>query len=184
MWTESCHAGAAHRRLRGSDVAVSSLMLDRSLDAILRRIRLDRNHDIPYVAGYSQDGRVIYIDRQMPTIMNLSGREVHIDRYLILHEAVEKSLIDNLGLHYQHAHQIALRVEEAAIRADGISWHDYDQAMQCFVRKFGDKVLTSIPSDLDVQPYRDEHDWDLLKRMAKALPGQEHMGTTDICVGV
>jgi len=31
---------------------VSSLMMDRALDAVARRVKnLDRNHDIPYVAG-------------------------------------------------------------------------------------------------------------------------------------
>lgn len=35
-------------------------------------------------------------------------------RYLVLHESVEKVLIDELKLHYQHAHQIATQAEEAA----------------------------------------------------------------------
>jgi hypothetical protein len=30
---------------------------------------------------------------------------------------VEKTLIDQLGLHYLHAHQIASRAEQAAVRA-------------------------------------------------------------------
>ncbi len=77
--------------------------------------KLDHDHDIPYLAGYSKDGKTIYIDRHMPRTMKLRGREIDSDRFLILHEEVEKTLIDQLGLHYLHAHQIATRAEEAAV---------------------------------------------------------------------
>jgi hypothetical protein len=145
-------------------------MLDRALDAILRRVqKLDRTHDIPYLAGYSVDGKTIYIDRHLPRTMAHKGRKVEVDRYLIMHEEVEKTLIDQLGLHYLHAHQIATRAEEAAVRADGILWRDYDRFMQKYVKHIGDERLTKVPADLDLKPYRDEHDLDLIKRMRKAL---------------
>jgi hypothetical protein len=32
---------------------------------LARRYRLDREHDIPYLAGYSWDASVIFIDRDM-----------------------------------------------------------------------------------------------------------------------
>jgi hypothetical protein len=42
-------------------------MLDRALDAIAARVGpYDREHDIPYLAGYSLDGKTIYIDRHLP----------------------------------------------------------------------------------------------------------------------
>jgi hypothetical protein len=42
-------------------------MIDQALDAICRRVKKnDRKHDIPYLAGYSLDGKTIYIDRRMP----------------------------------------------------------------------------------------------------------------------
>jgi hypothetical protein len=165
----SCHPIAAHRKLRLPDWYVSSLMLDRALDAILRRIRLDRAHDIPYLAGYSDDGKVIYIDRHLPRSFKSRGRTIFVDRYLVLHEVVEKTLIDELDLHYQHAHQIATRAEEAAIRADGVGWREYDRFMQKWVKHAGDERLTKLPKDLDQKPYRDEHDADLLRRMEAAL---------------
>jgi len=161
----SCHPIAAHKKLRLPDWFVSSLMLDRALDAILRRITLDRSHDIPYLAGYSVSGTTIYIDRHLPRFFTYRGRRVAVDRYLVLHEAVEKTLEDELHLHYQHAHQIATRAEEAAVRADGIGWRDYDRFMQRYVKAIGDERLTRVPSDLDEKPYRDEHDNDLLRRM-------------------
>jgi hypothetical protein len=83
---------------------------------------------------------------------------------LILHEEVEK-----LGLHYLHAHQLATRAEQAAVRAAGIDWRDYDRFMQKYVKEIGDGRLTKVPADLDEKPYRDEHDTDLLQRMNAAI---------------
>jgi hypothetical protein len=176
------HPQAPHKKLRIPEWYVSSLMLDRALDAIVHRVKkLDRDHDIPYLAGYSNDGKTIYIDRHMPRTMKFRGREIDTDRFLILHEQVEKALIDQLQLHYLHAHQIAARAEEAAVRAAGIKWRDYDRFMQRYVKRVGDERLTKVPRDLDLKPYRDEHDDDVLRRMlasAKAgkLPKGFHAG--------
>jgi hypothetical protein len=180
MPLDYCHPTAPHKKLRLPEWYVSSLMMDRALDAIARRAkRLDRKHDIPYLAGYSEDGKTIYIDRHMPTSFRYQGREVNTDRFLILHEEVEKTLIDQLGLHYLHAHQIATRVEQAAVRCAGIGWHAYDRFMQKYVKRIGDERLTKIPADLDQKPYRDEHDYDLLKRMNAALESRRLPKTLD-----
>src|SRR5581483_8450044 len=110
-----------------------------------------------------------YIDRHMPHWFKFRGRNIDTDRFLILHEEVEKTLIDQLGLHYLHAHQIATRAEEAAVRAAGLKWRDYDRFMQKHVKTIGDERLTRVPKDLDLKPYRDEHDDDLLRRMLKSV---------------
>jgi len=166
MPLDFCHPHAPHRKLRLPEWYVSSLMLDRALDAIVRRVKkLDRDHDIPYLAGYSVDGKTIYIDRHMPKFFTFRGRRIETDRFLILHEEVEKTLIDQLGLHYLHAHQIATRAEQAAVRAERIEWRAYDGFMQRNVKKIGDERLTKVPADLDFKPYRDEHDTDLVQRM-------------------
>src|SRR5262245_63242368 len=165
-----CHLHTPHQKLRFPEWYVSGLMMERALDAIVRRVKkLDRTHDIPYLAGYSNDGKTIYIDRHMPTHFKLRGRVVETDRFLILHEEVEKTLIDQLGLHYLHAHQIATRAEQAAVRAAGIRWRDYDRFMQKYVKRIGDERLTKVPADLDLKPYRDEHDDDLVKRMLASI---------------
>jgi hypothetical protein len=170
MPLDFCHPTAPHKKLKLPEWYVSNLMLDRALDAIVRRVKkLDRRHDIPYLAGYSEDGRTIYIDRHMPRSFKFRGRTVDTDRFLILHEEVEKTLIDQLGLHYLHAHQIATRAEQAAVRAAGIRWHDYDRFMQKYVKRIGDERLTKVPDDLDTKPYRDEHDDDLLGRMLVSI---------------
>jgi len=165
-----CHPNTPHKKLKMPEWYVSSLMMDRALDAVVRRAKkLDRKHDVPYLAGYSRDGKTIYIDRHMPSTMKYAGREIDTDRYLILHEEVEKTLIDQLDLHYLHAHQIASRAEQAAVRAAGIRWKDYDRFMQKYVKTIGDERLTKVPEDLDLKPYRDEHDDDLVRRMLDSI---------------
>ena len=170
MPLDFCHPTAPHAKLKLPEWYVSNLMMDRALDAICRRVKkFDRKHDIPYLAGYSEDGKTIYIDRHMPQFFKFRGRKVDTDRFLILHEEVEKTLIDQLGLHYLHAHQIATRAEQAAVRAAGINWRDYDRFMQKYVKRIGDERLTKVPDDLDTKPYRDEHDDDLLRRMQVSI---------------
>jgi hypothetical protein len=160
MPLDYCHPTAPHKKLRLPEWYVSSLMMDRALDAICRRVKkFDRKHDIPYLAGYSLDGKTIYIDRHMPQFFKFRGRKIDTDRFLILHEEVEKTLID----------QIATRAEEAAVRAAGITWRDYDRFMQKYVKQIGDERLTKVPKDLDLKPYRDEQDDDLLRRMLKSV---------------
>jgi hypothetical protein len=183
MPANCCHPIGAHKRLRLPDTYVSSLMLDRALDAIARRVgAIDRNHDIPYLAGYSTDGKRIYIDRHLPRSFLYKGRSIEVDRYLLLHEEVEKTLIDQLGLHYQHAHQIATRAEEAAVRADAVSWRAYDRFMQQYVKEMGDERLTKLPADLDLKPYRDEHDYDLMRRMKDATEDVGHPLSNEVAL--
>jgi hypothetical protein len=170
MPLDLCHPNTPHKKLKIPEWFVSSLMMDRALDAVVRRAkRVDRAHDIPYLAGYSRNGKIIYIDRHMPAKMKYGSREIDTDRFLILHEDVEKTLIDQLDLHYLHAHQIATRAEQAAVRAAGIRWRDYDRFMQKYVKRIGDERLKKVPADLDLKPYRDEHDGDLVQRMLASI---------------
>ena len=147
---------------------MSGAMLHQAVRDILRRVRLDRSHDVPYLAGYSRDGKTIYIDKDLPkTFAAPGGRRVAVDRYLILHEAVEKALLDGLGLSYPHAHQIALRAEQAAVRADGVPCRPYDLFMKRYIKE-ADDDLGRLPTDLDLKPYRDEHDTQTLRRLQAA----------------
>jgi hypothetical protein len=170
--------GAVQKKLRVPEWQVSSFMMDRALEAVVRQIgKLDRDHDIPYLAGYSKSGKTIYIDRHMPRSFSFRGRRIKTDRFLILHEAVEKTLMDRLGLRYLHAHQIATRAEQAAVRAAGIPWEAYDRFMRSYIKSIGDKRLSKVPRDLDLKPYRDERDNELLRRIAVALDqGPMRMG--------
>ena len=148
---------------------ISAAALAEALRAILKRVKkIDRRYDIPYVAGYSRDGRTVFIDRHMPRGFTWRRRRIETDKFLVLHEMVEKTLLDQLHLHYLHAHQIALRAEQAAVRATGIAWRDYDQFTKSNEKKIGDERLTRVPRNLDLTPYRDEDDLATLQRLAEA----------------
>ncbi len=146
---------------------ISREMMDHAMRAIRSRIHLERSYDIPYLAGYSLDGHMIFIDRHMPKSFVYRGRRVMTDRFLVVHEAVEKSLIQLLGMHYLHAHQIALHAEQAAVRAEGIEWETYDGFMQDYIKVIGDERLTKVPETLDLTPYKDFHEKDELRQMRK-----------------
>jgi hypothetical protein len=152
---------------------ISQEMMDHAVRAIRSRAKIDRGHDIPYVAGYSVDGATIFIDRHMPAGFVHRKRRIKTDRFLITHEAVEKALIQLLGLHYLHAHQIALHAEQAAVRAEGIDWHAYDSFMQDYIKVIGDEELPKVPYNLDCTPYRDFHDSKLLRVMLKGMVGTD-----------
>ncbi|MDB5330710.1 MAG: hypothetical protein JWP03_1861 [Phycisphaerales bacterium] len=159
-----------HDKHEKNDTLVNAAMLCRSVDEILQKIRLDCDHDIPYLAGYNVDRSKIYIDRHLEKVFkDHLGHQHQVDRFLILHEATEKAMIDTWGLHYQHAHQIALRAEEAAVRAAGIEWRDYDRFMQQWIKTADSNKLTKVPADLDMTPYIDENDGELIKVMQKAM---------------
>jgi hypothetical protein len=137
--------------------------------ALQRRIeKIDRGYDIPYLAGYSKDGTIVYIDRHMPRSFVCRGHRVQTDRFLATHEIVEKALLDQLRLHYVHAHQIAVRAEQAAVRAAGIPWRDYDRFTKENEKAIGHERLKRVPRALDLTPYRDEDDFAELEAIAVA----------------
>ena len=153
-----------------NDTLVSGDMLKHAVADILARVHLDRDHDIPYLAGYSVDRKKIYIDRHLEkTCIDHNGCHHEVDKFLILHETTEKALIDCWNLKYQHAHQIALRAEEAAVRAAGIEWRDYDRFMQQWIKRADSGKVTRVPHDLDLTPYLDENDGELIKVMQRAM---------------
>jgi hypothetical protein len=92
------------QEVRTKSDEISNGVMSDVLKAVNARMKkLDREHDIPYVAGYSQNGEKIYIDRHMPKTFKYEGKRIDTDKFLILHEIIEKALLDELGLHYLHA---------------------------------------------------------------------------------
>lgn len=162
-------AGKGARKRHVAQWLISKEMTDHAMRAIRSRAHVLRDYDIPYVAGYSLDGHIIFIDRHMPKSFVWRRRRIKTDRFLVVHEAVEKSLIQLLGMHYLHAHQIALRAEQAAVRAEGIEWQAYDDFMQEYIKAIDDEALTKVPDCLDLTPYRDFHDTAELKRMRACM---------------
>jgi hypothetical protein len=148
------------------DTLVSDAILQQVVEAVSKNVRVDRSYEVPYLGGSSRSG-TIYIDRRLPRSFRSNGRRVAAEPFIVLHEAVERAVGDRLGLRYQHAHQIALRTEEAAVRAAGISWQDYNAFMQKY-EQVAQAGFSRLPPDLDLKPYRDENDADLLRRIREA----------------
>jgi hypothetical protein len=136
--------------------------------------------DIPYLAGYSQDGGTIYIDRDLEDWMWLDKRVIP-DRFLILHEHVEKSLIDGINeglgnergmllalLHmtgsadaiYYHTHGVATAIEEYAVKLQYgvVGLASYNKFMLTQVKHAESERILRVPDDLDMTPYLSSED--------------------------
>jgi hypothetical protein len=137
---------------------------------LARHVSLSRDWDIPYLGGYSMDGRTIYLDRHLPRRFLYRGRQVDTDRFLILHEEIEKTLIDMLDMHYAHAHEIATRAEENAVREAGIDVNWYRKMLKPLIKADALERLLRVPGALDMTPYREgKVDQALLRRMQHAM---------------
>ena len=96
--------------LRHKSEDIDNRVLLDAVKAIRRRVRVvNRSYDIPYIAGYSVDGNTVFIDRHLPRSFRSLLKTVRVEPFLLTHEIVEKALLDELRLHYLHAHQIAVR---------------------------------------------------------------------------
>ena len=161
-----------HYKSHWPEWVIGKEMMDKAMKSIIARVHLNRSFDIPYLAGYSLDGHTIFIDRHMPRSFVYRGKRVNTDRFLVVHEAVEKSLIQLLGMHYLTSHQIALHAEQAAVRAEGVTWDAYNEFMEKYIKVIGDEKLSKVPDTLDLTPYVDFHDVAELKQMrANMVPG-------------
>jgi len=154
--------------VRHTSEDVDDAVLEDVVVALHRRVEVSHEFDIPYIAGYSLDGRTVYIDRHLPRTIQSEGRRVSLEPFLITHEVVEKALLDKLGLHYLHAHQIALRAERDAVRAAGLTWQAYQAVMKQNEKPIDEEKLQKVPRDLDLTPYRDLKDFTVLDRLVKA----------------
>jgi hypothetical protein len=128
---------------------------------------VNREYDIPYIAAYSMDGHTVFIDRHLPRSFRWLTKSIRVEPFLLTHEIVEKALLDELRLHYLHAHQIAVRAERDAVKAAGVSWWAYQLFMKQHKKAIEEEKLVKVPSSLDLTPYRDEKDFALLRRLVR-----------------
>jgi hypothetical protein len=126
---------------------------------------INRDYDIPYLAGYSVDARTIYIDRHLPNQLLIGGRRIAILPFLSIHERTEKALLDFLDYKYEKAHQIATFIEHRDLKRAGIKPSLYEKALDPYIKADQHEKITKIPRNLDLKPYRDSRDLRLLERM-------------------
>ena len=157
-----------NRKLDTKSEDIEDDVLFDAVKAIQRRVRVvNRSYDIPYIAGYSSDGHTVFIDRHLPKTFRWLTKIVRVDPFLLTHEIVEKALLDELRLHYLHAHQIAVRAERDAVKAAGVSWWAYQHFMKKYEKPIEEEKLLRVPPHLDLTPYKDEKDFALLRRLIR-----------------
>lgn len=149
------------------DQALSKTHIDQAIDTLLKRVDIDNQHWIPYLGGYSEDWKKhpeVYYDARFPDSLKIGGKTMQPYRYILIHECVEKALMDELGLSYEVAHDFATSAEKSAVEADGFNWAIYTHALQPYIKEVIHKPDDlEAPKDLDLAPYVQERSGDLAK---------------------
>jgi hypothetical protein len=150
---------------------LNRILNDPRVVAWLARPRaINRFYDLPYLGGYSKDGRMIYFDRHFPAAgIKIGSRLVNVTPFLMEHESVEKALIDLYGYKYQAAHEVATQAEHRKVRAAGILPKDYEAAIKPHLTANETENLRKVPPDLDLTPYTDTHDVATLARIRRVM---------------
>lgn len=150
-----------------NDWLISPQILRQASDAIDQSKQVLQTYDIPYGAGYSKDGRRLYLDHSVPLVLRESGYIIPIAHAWLFHEAVEKALLMFIpGLPYQLAHQVAYNAEPPLLKTYKVPWEIYDRASRRILTDIGRRErYPNCPEDLDLKPYHDEKDTMTLQRM-------------------
>jgi hypothetical protein len=137
---------------------------DPRFQAFLNRgFRVSFDYDIPYLGGYSQDGSVIYIDKDTPEEIK-RGKRVYpvrpggLIRGIICHEHWEKTCLDAWGWKYPEAHELATHAENEMARTQfGMDPDGYEKLWQPIIKAAEKKLHMAgiqLPPDLDPRPYQ------------------------------
>jgi hypothetical protein len=94
-----------------------------------------------------------------------------ISKFIVIRERAEKAALATLKLRYHDANKIATYLEHKAVQAAGISWKTYSDLLYPYIRKTDKLTVRRVPKDLDLQPYRDEHDVKHIAAMKKLMKG-------------
>lgn len=145
-----------------------------------RAYTVDRSHTPPYVAGYSNDGHCIYLHKDFPKQIDVNGKKFDPTPFVILHERVEKAMLDWTREHdgkqidYKTAHNnYATQAEHEALKAQlGFTDADirsYDATMKQVAMKLARQPNKEVPAAIDKTPYRDTDkmhavSWDKMMR--------------------
>lgn len=168
-------SGHTHRGMGMGSHILEKLLKDREVtQRLYQGHEINRDYDLPYLGGYSVDGKIIYLDRHLPDTVHLEvdGKKYDFDpvRFLRLHESFEKAVMDALGWSYTAAHEAATGYERRGVLAAGVPWQAYQNSMKRFVKVDEHEALQKVPADLDMQPYYTPPvDHKLIDRMEAAM---------------
>ena len=132
---------------------------------------IDRTHDVPYLAGSSEDGTKTYIDKRVPAELTVKGKTFDPATFLAVHEAREHELM-KAGEPYESAHREALKAERSAVEAAGIDWDGYQEEMHKLAGVTEHEAAKVPPPDLYTKPYP-HREAEFLKREGERAPAAE-----------
>lgn len=147
----------------------SNEVLKDAVNKIIETVNYNHDFDVPYVGGPNKEGTLFYLDKDMPYNLEILGKKYDLKKYVLVHEAIEESVRQYLKLEYLLAHQIALRVEQQAVLADGLSWNAYNEALNKYIKEDAFKNIKVCPRDLDLAPYEDEKDYHLIEKIKSKM---------------
>ena len=136
----------------------------REAERHIKSVKINRAHDVPYLAGSSKDGKTVFVDRRLPKVMTVGSKRFDPVEFLLWHEIPEKMLTQQ-SVKYQDAHLVAERIEKEKVKAAGIDWAKYNRKFSGYIRETEDESITNPPKTLDMKPYRDEHDRGRMKKL-------------------
>jgi hypothetical protein len=153
-----------------NDTELNKDIFSDAVDKILQKWTFNFDYDIPYLCGYSVNGKIIYFDRHLPLVVIYQNKEYSITKALAVHESDEKANEDHYPeLSYQDCHQMALRKElnyvETILK---LPIDIYNEHCDKYIKIAGSEKLEKIPLDLDLKPYKNEEDWIKIKQMQLA----------------
>lgn len=117
--------------------------------------KINREYNVPYLAGANIAGDIIYIDKDFHFIQK-DGTNVL--PFLIMHEKYETALMDVFKLNYKDAHHIATHIELEDVKTAGIDIHQYEKYFRKPIEQSEKERVGKAPPDLNIKPYQDEHD--------------------------
>jgi len=140
---------------------LKGFMMDNNFDFTLNTL-----YEVPYLAGYSQDGRTIYIDKRLPRWFTMSnGSKIDMYTHLMVHEVTEKYLEDTKNYKYQYAHERATTEERKSVEEARFDWDEYQKYCLKMVKEL--ETFHEVPPDLDLKPELDSKDYYRYYRIKK-----------------
>jgi hypothetical protein len=119
----------------------------------------DNSADIPFIAGYSNDRKIIFYDSHLPETVTLKldgrTRDIRPREHIRPHETIEPIIIDVFGWSYFPAHAVATAYEKRQFiqRVGPEWWMPYTHEMDGSANADEHENIRRVPKDLDMTPY-------------------------------
>lgn len=110
-------------------------------------VSVNYSFDIPDLVGYSQDSRIIFIDKHLRRSLKYKGREIDITNFLVVQGVIEKSLKDIYGFNIISAKHIAAYVVNELLLKNSIDLKTYYRFI--FSQRKNKNQVQIIPANLD-----------------------------------